>query len=79
MPNRKHSYKDMDKFKQTRKKQRQRYYDKTAVYEPNMWTVAHNEMVLKREITDAELSKLIGHSVRAIQVQRSRLKSKLIE
>ena len=78
MPNRKKSYKDMEKFLKTRNAQRSRYYDKTAVYEPNPWTPYQDKLVLEHIITDSELSSLIGHSVSAIQQRRYRLK-KLME
>ena len=77
MPNRKKSYKDMEKFTKTRKEQRKRYYKKTAIYEPSFWTKEQEEQVLKHEIPDSELSVLIRHSVRAIQAKRYMLKKKL--
>ena len=74
MPNRKKDYKDMDKFSKTRRAQKNRYYSKTAVYEPSCWTAEQDALVLEHSISDSELSALIGHSVNAIQVRRSRLK-----
>ena len=77
MPLRKDKYKDMEKFRNTRNAQRKRYYDKTAKYNPNPWTSEQDKAVLEHNITDTELSNLIGHSVKAIQIRRSRLKKKL--
>ena len=74
MPNRKENYADMEKFRKTRKEQRKRYYDKTAWKELKSWTEEDDKSVLSHDITDTELSKIIGHSVRAIQIRRSRLK-----
>ena len=74
MPNRKENYRDMRKFLITRNAQRKRYYDKTAIYEPSSWTNDQDRLVLEHMITDSELSSLIGHSVRAIQIRRCRLK-----
>ena len=74
MPNRKENYADMEKFRKTRKEQRKRYYDKTAWKKPKSWTEEDDKSVLSHDITDTELSKIIGHSVRAIQIRRSRLK-----
>lgn len=77
MPNRRKRYKDMEKFRKTRNAQRKRYYDKTSIYPPSRWTAEQDEKVLEHSITDSELSKIIGHSVRAIQHRRSRLKRQL--
>lgn len=77
MPNRKDKYKDMEKYRNTRNAQRKRYYDKTAKYAPNPWTVDQDKAVLEHSITDFELSTIIGHSVHAIQIRRSRLKKML--
>lgn len=74
MPNRPKNYADMEKFKKTRKAQKKRYYSKTAIYEPSGWTSKQDKMVLEHKLTDTELSKIIGHSVRAIQTRRGRLK-----
>ena len=77
MPNRKEHYKDMEKFLRTRNAQRNRYYAKTAIYEPNSWTSDQDKLVLEHNITDFELSALIGHSVRAIQIRRCKLKKNI--
>ena len=77
MPNRKKKYNDMRKFTKTRTEQRKRYYDKTAIYEPSLWTPEQEELVLNHDIPDSELSAIIHHSVRAIQSRRYVLKKKL--
>lgn len=77
MPNRKSCYADMDKYSKTRHAQKQRYYNKTAIYEPSNWTLEHDKMVLEHTIPDSELSEKIKHSVRAIQLRRCRLKKLL--
>ena len=74
MPNRKSCYTDMEKYSKTRKAQKQRYYNKTAIYEPSKWTLEHDKMVLDHTIPDTELSRKIKHSVQAIQIRRYRLK-----
>lgn len=74
MTNRKKDYKDMEKFVKTRNAQRNRYYAKTAIYEPNRWTSKQDKLVLEHTISDTESSALIGHSVKAIQIHRCRLK-----
>ena len=55
MPLRKEDYVDMEKFTKTRKKQRNSYYKKTAIYAPNFWTSKQDEKVLKHDIPDSEL------------------------
>ena len=77
MPLRKEKYKDMEKLRNTRNSQRKRYYDKTATYAPIPWTLEQDKAVLEHSITDTELSKIIKHSVCAIQIRRSRLKKLL--
>lgn len=72
--NRKKDYKDMSKYAKTKNAYYKRYYGKTAVYEPHLWSNAEDAMVLEHSITDHELSEKIGRSVKAIQIRRSRLK-----
>ena len=76
MPNRKYAYADMEKFRKTTNAQKKRYYNKTKFHCSNVWTAEQDKMVLEHLITDTELSKIIQHSVKAIQVRRSRLKKK---
>lgn len=77
MPLRREFYTDMEKFTKTRKRQRNSYYRKTAIYSPNSWTSEQDEKVLKHNIPDSELSAIIHHSVKAIQIRWSRLKKAL--
>ena len=76
MPNRKYAYADMEKFRKTTNAQKKRYYNKTKFHCSNVWTAEQDTMVLEHLITDTELSKIIQHSVKAIQVRRCRLKKK---
>lgn len=71
------SYKDIEKFCEKRKEYNKKYYAKTALYEPRLWTKKENELVLAHNITDDELSKKIKRSVQSIQTQRSRLKKRM--
>ena len=71
---RKEQYRDMEKYKKTKRQQKRRYYKKTQIYAANRWTDMADELILKHEKTDTELSKIIGHSVNAIQIRRSHLK-----
>lgn len=79
MPNRKKCYTDMVKFRETTNAQQKRYYSKTAIYAPREWDPEHDKMVLEHSISDSELSRIIGHSVKAIQVRRHKLKKRLKE
>ena len=74
MPNRKNCYVDMEKYFITTHKQKKRYYAKTAIYGSRPWTFEEDKMVIEHSITDTELSKIIRHSVNAIQKRRYRLK-----
>lgn len=72
--NRKQSYKDMEKWRKTCRKQNQRYYAKTSnLYSRRPWTAEEDAMVMEHNITDSELSAKIQRSVRAIQHRRHRL------
>lgn len=77
MPLRKEKYADMEKYDKTRKKQRNRYYKTSAIYSPNSFTSEQDEKILRHDIPDSELSAIIHHSVKAIQIRRSRLKKAL--
>ena len=71
--NRKCEYKDLEKWRAACMRAKKKYYRKTALYRPSRYTAKQCEMILEHSITDAELSKLIHHSVQSIQVKRSRL------
>lgn len=68
-------YKDLDKLKEYRNKQRTLNYRKGWVDSHRReWTLEENTKVLTSDKTDRELSKEIERSVAAIQSQRSKLK-----
>ena len=71
--NRKERYHDLSLWRKTCDRQRKKYYDKTAIYPPQRWTIKEDRMVLEHKMTDTELSRIIHHSVKAIHVRRSRL------
>jgi len=77
MPNFLKQYKDKDKARRARNRQRKRNYDQTAIYEPREWTASEDSLVLEHSMSDRELSKLIKRGTRAIQVRRCRLKKEL--
>jgi hypothetical protein len=71
--NRKKFYKDKDKWLKTSNSQKRRYYSRTQCGR-SPWTFRQDMMVLEHSMTDTELSAVIGHSVKAIQERRHRLK-----
>lgn len=77
--NRKDTYKDLKKWRKTCNAQSNRYYGKTSYAENSRqrYTVRELNLILDQRITDTELSKMIGRSVKSIQVKRSRLKKQL--
>ncbi|MBQ9314046.1 MAG: hypothetical protein IJ220_03455 [Clostridia bacterium] len=78
--NRGSSYKDKEKWRSTCQKQKRRYYGKTAFqYSRRLWTIEEDKSILKRNLTDVELSQKIHRSVASIQIRRSRLKKYRIE
>lgn len=76
--NRRSDYKDLEKWRKTKRLQQKRYYDKhakVAINSRERYTEEEIEMILNHEISDVELSKKIGRSVKAIQIKRCKLKA----
>lgn len=67
-------YADEERYQATKQAYYKRYYEKTATHCPIPWTAEQDALVLAHNITDRELSKMIGHSMKAIQIRRCRLK-----
>ena len=76
---RKSKYKDLIRYTETRRKQKERYRYKNGckAYEPRAWTQFEDRLVLEQRVTDSALSKQIKRSVGAIQLRRYRLKNKI--
>ncbi|MBQ7764991.1 hypothetical protein IJ384_06480 [bacterium] len=70
--NRKSRYKDLEKYRKTTRNQKRRYYGKTqnAKNGGKCWSLEEIELILKQELSDTELSTLLGRSVAAIQIKR---------
>lgn len=70
--NRKNDYKDISKWRNTCRKQKNKYYGKTAFAENSHkpWSEEEIEMVMKHESPDRIISELIGRSMGAIQIRR---------
>lgn len=73
--NRKKLYKDMDKWRETCREQKRRYYEKTqnSRNKGNKYTLEEIKMILDKNYSDTELSQILGRSVKAIQVKRCKL------
>ncbi len=70
-------YRDLEKMRRTRNKDRKNNCNKTSwKYKPRSWTKEEDEAVLAHEVTDFELSSIIQRSVEAIQARRCLLKKK---
>lgn len=78
MPNTRKMYKDMNKYHATQRKYKTGYRERTGsgLYEPRPYDADEDEMILKHEIPDRELSVMLERSVLAIQIHRTRLKKK---
>ena len=76
--NRKSDYKNIDRWRETARKQKKKYYGRTTDSENKgqRWTTKEIEIVLAHEITDTEISKKINRSVQAIQIARCRYAKK---
>lgn len=74
--NRKNEYKDMEKFKKTKREQQYRYKHRlgAGMYKPRKWEKWEDELVLKHENPDRELVEVLQRSIGAIVVRRVRLK-----
>ena len=58
-----------------KKEYNKRYYKKSQGYKKREWTAREEDIITTRnDLTDNEISKIIGRSVQSIQVKRSRLK-----
>jgi hypothetical protein len=74
--NRKNKYKDMEKYNKTKREQLSRYRERTGSfqYEKRIWTDHEDNLVMRHNIPDSELSIKIERSVSSISARRSRLK-----
>lgn len=78
MPSSKIDYKDLDKYAEYMNRNKKKNYAKGNVdCKQHNWTVEEVNLIMESKLTDRELSKIINHSVQAIQIQRSRVRNKL--
>lgn len=71
-------YRQSKKGRVIHQKANKRYYDRHRK-EPQRWTPEKDDLILAQQRSDRELSELIGHGIRAIQVRRSKLKRGIIK
>lgn len=73
---RKSEYKDLEKYKKTKREQEKRYYGKTqdALNSRKYWTSREIKMIMAKNMSDRELSRILGWSMKAIQVKRCKIK-----
>lgn len=69
---RREQYKDLDKYKKTKREQQKRYRIRTGAfkYKKRIYSREEDEMILAQDISDRELSEQIERSVGAIQKRR---------
>lgn len=72
---RRKDYRDMERYRNTRKLQKRRYRERTGsgVYPRRPWAYWEDKLVLAHEQPDVELSETIERSVQAIHMRRHRL------
>lgn len=71
----KKDYKDMEKYRKYKNNSQKKNYKIGRIGAMrHKWTEEEIELILMSKLTDRELSKIIKHSVQAIQIKRSRVK-----
>ena len=76
---RKSEYRDVEKWRKTKRKQQNRYYAQTSTGKGMpRWSSNEDYIVLRHEKPDREIAKQIGRSVAAIQKRRHDLKNKIV-
>lgn len=73
---RKSSYKDLEKFKETKREQQKRYYQKTqnAPNKMTRWQPDEIAMIMAKNVSDRKLSQMLGRSMKAILLKRHKVK-----
>ena len=73
------NYKNKEKLRITRNKQRKRCYQKSQTGTHKKWTESEIAMLFNNEFTDSQLSEILERSVQGIQIKRSRIRKELEE
>lgn len=77
--NNKDHYKDINKWRETCREQRKRYYNKTSKRKNyrKPWTEEEINMIINSKLTDHEISDILERSVQSIQIKRCRINAEL--
>lgn len=67
----KNQYKDPERRREAVTAYNRKYYRKTAIYPPRIWTDQEIEMLFNSKMTDRELSSVLHRSMKAIVNKRS--------
>lgn len=70
-------YKNKEKLRITRNKQRKRYYQKSQTGTHKKWTEYEIAMLFNSEFTDSQLAEILERSVQGIQIKRFRIRKEL--
>lgn len=54
-----------------------KYYNPSTIYPPSSYSNEEIRMIMEKRFSDKELSDMIGHSVRAIQIKRCNINKML--
>ena len=70
------TYKNIDKYYATKRRHKKEYYSRTAFADnfKKKYSLEEIRMILEHQMTDMELSKRLGRSVKSIQSTRARYK-----
>lgn len=79
--NRKELYRDMERYRETKNKYYSKYYKATenARNKGKRWTKDEDKLVIEHSVSDRELSREIGRSMKAIQMRRAKIKNREVE
>lgn len=73
MSYRKESYADLEKWRHTVTEYNRNYYQATSGYERRPWTEEEIRAIMKREVSDRDLSKILHRSMKSIVMKRNRI------
>lgn len=80
MGGRKEGYKDLNKWKRYKCRQKKQNYAKGRVdCNRHKWTEEEDLLLFDCNLTDRQLSKILHHSVQAIQVRRCKIRKGMIK
>jgi hypothetical protein len=67
-------YKDRERYKEMKKREKRRYYGKTQGRIPKRWDEWEDDLITDCPKTDMEMADFLHRSMASIQVRRWRLK-----